>query len=403
MKLINSIALFCCCLIVGLPLLVGHPGGKAGKYMAKASKKSMRLGLDRVQQRKQQAWELILAKKASAQNPHEHHVVAPVYDPILAQASVPSAGRERPSQTSSRLRFSMPSGRPVTVAWVFSLFLMAQLASSQTWCDLCHAEQNHINRNMPVFDSARSAAQEIAALDGRGPITFPATLEMNCPPWPCSFHWQVDHANEWYRKGKDFLEAMQQKIDEVNQRIRDFNAHTDQERDSYCAKIANFISSHKEYYDKLREVADKYKDQIGTVIFPSHLELLCPSMLQIGVDFLKRLEQKHDELDWRIQEYNKLITQEDSAVVAQCAGLVQDIDINRDVFVRWRQGVAEHPEVLGTIVIPETPAIICDSTRPSAAYITAAYFLKEMDQAIADARALIEKHNKRVNERQTGL
>jgi hypothetical protein len=239
--------LFVFCLMGGLPLFAGWHGSQAVKSFGKKmmTRKDMRLGPNRSQQYQQNRWERVLAKKARAQRSLEQRHSIPVYDPVFEHSTVVDSVRTESVGTSQR--HSIMRIRHNPTVFVFSFLLMAQLASGATWCSLCHDTQNHINGNKDYFDSIRRMAREHEAELGK--IDFPATIEMSCPPYPCTFHWQVDHANEWYRRGRHFLDSFEAARAEFSRRIDDYNRRIQPQIDEQNRRMA----MHKKY-EQLREI-----------------------------------------------------------------------------------------------------------------------------------------------------
>ncbi len=258
-------------LIVGLPLCAGHPGDKTGKYMAKDSRKSMRIGPDRAQQRKQDAWEMIMAKKAHAQKAYEQQEQKAVVPTLTRTFTFPIPTKSAEKMTEQEYTSkSKPLHRHTFVTKNHNLALMAFITllcipPCAAFCDsfdvpvtggdawrVCQQMTQYINHNRGTFEEIHQQGRKIHEFDGRGVIDFPPTIEMACPP-DLNFHWRIDHSWDWYHKGRAFLDASCAKYKELNQRIEEHNKKIQPQIDEQNRRIAEH---HKkvERYERLMKI-----------------------------------------------------------------------------------------------------------------------------------------------------
>ena len=257
------------CLTFSLSLLGGQPGGKFyGHYDRKSSKRDLRVGPDRTQQRKQAAWEVLLSKKAQQKQkavvpvcPHQYSF------PCQAKSTEHVAVQE--SAAPSRPYFRCTSASKNHNLALMTVFTLLCIAPCAAFCadfprldedhntaglalDVCQQMTQYINSNRGTFERIRQQGRQIHELDGRGVIDFPPIIEMGCPP-DLSKYWRTDHAWDWYHKGKAFLDASCAKYKELNRRIDAYNKPIE-EHNKQVELERQKVEEHNKKVEKLLDI-----------------------------------------------------------------------------------------------------------------------------------------------------
>jgi len=202
-------------LMVGLPLCAGWHGSQAVKSFGKKmmTRKDMRLVPNRSRQYQQNRWERVLAKKARAQRLLEQWAVDPVCNPVFEHSTAVDSVRTKPVSTSQR--HSIIRARHNPTVFVFSLLLMAQLASGESWCSLCQDMKADISSNHFKRHQMRNIVLKDKTECGKTYIShFPESFDMDCPHadnrYYCNHYRDVGRARAWYDKGKHYVESFEE-------------------------------------------------------------------------------------------------------------------------------------------------------------------------------------------------
>src|SRR3989304_6787639 len=257
----KKIYLLCSLSISSFSIIFAQPKSKYSRHVdRKLSKKDLRMGLDRHQQQKQAAWELMQAKQRHKEDqkyrsvhtknvkdvPHEYIPALDLFTPYESYQAYGSC-------------YKGAGLRSVTAIMLCTLLFFAPCDALRPIRYKCINIQNHINANKEHFVSIREFAKEHK--NELGNVQFPETIELSCPPIDDGLsdrHWRDDHAYDWAQKGQAFLDAFEQSHQELNKRIDAHNKPIKENQQK--AQVHSVLSRVYEYIGKkIGNLKSEYK------------------------------------------------------------------------------------------------------------------------------------------------
>ncbi|TET34790.1 hypothetical protein E3J61_02395 [Candidatus Dependentiae bacterium] len=243
-----------CSFIVPLSALACQPCGKLrGKVARRLSKQCRKLGPNVYQRSKQGEWERLLAQRDSTKGNGAAIGSSHIQPPVLDIQDVAIGPRYVKGRSIRQTTLS----RSYKTVLLLTMLLAAECNALQPIRYQCVDIERHIEDRRYVFDRARKLAEENK--EAFGVITFPATPTLNCPPLSIPrYHWTADHAYEAAQKGLQFLDAFNQKAQQLNRAIFLHNNHVER-CTGKVAKVYNYMDG------KFPDLKQKYIDSFAAL------------------------------------------------------------------------------------------------------------------------------------------